>query len=60
LENLQKAVKNRPKQKKTLVSHALNFLGKGATTDMSEKVVEELRKSGRLVIDDKGSVAYKL
>ena len=60
LANLQKSVKNRPKQKKTLLSHALNFLGKGATTDMSEKVVEELRKSGYLVIDDKGSVVYNL
>ena len=60
LENLRKSEKNRPKKKKTLVSHALNFLGKGATTAMGEEVVEELRKSGRLVIDDKGSVAYKL
>jgi len=30
---------------------------KGATTDKGEMVVEELRKSGYLVIDDKGSVA---
>jgi len=32
---------------------------KGATTDKGEMVVEELRKSGYLVIDDKGSVSYK-
>ena len=60
LGNLRKSEKNRPKRKTTLVSHALNSLGKGATADMGEKVVEELRKSGHLVIDDKGSVAYKL
>lgn len=59
LENLRKSEKNRPKRKKTLVSHALNSLGKGATTDMGEKVIEELRKSGYLVIDDKGSVSYR-
>jgi hypothetical protein len=59
LENLRKTEKNRPKRIKTLVSHAVNSLGKGATTDKGEMVVEELRQSGHLVIDDKGSVAYK-
>ena len=60
LGNLRKSEKNRPKMKKTLLHHALNFLGKDATTDMSEKVVDELRKSGYLDIDVKGSVSYNL
>lgn len=60
LENLRRSEKNRPKRKTTLVSHTRNTLGKGTTADMGEKVVEELRQSGHLVIDDKGSVAYQL
>jgi hypothetical protein len=60
LENLRKTEKNRPKRKKTLLSHSLSFLGKGVSAAKCEQVVEELSVSGYLMIDDKGVVTYKL
>lgn len=60
LANLRKSAKSRPKRKKTLVSHAGSFLGKDATADAAERVVEELAKAKHIAIDDKGAVSYKL
>lgn len=52
--------KNRPKKKKTMVSHAKSSLGKSATGKQGEAVVEELRKAKKLVIDEKGAVTYRI
>jgi hypothetical protein len=60
LNNLRKAVKNRPLRKQTLVNHAKDSLGKEATPEMGERVVGELQKAGYLAIDDKGAVSYQL
>ena len=60
LNNLTKSEKNRPKMKKTLVTHAKNSLGKGASDEKGEKVVAELLKAGYLKIDDKEAVSYCL
>jgi len=61
LETLKKAPeKGLPKRKKSLLSLAKSALGKESTDDASEKVVEELRLTNHLAIDEKGAVAYTL
>jgi hypothetical protein len=58
LEHLGKHVNNRPKRKKTLVSHLLAFSGNAATEVDVVDLVERLRKAGRLSIGDKDAVTY--
>ena len=58
LEHLGKHVNNRPKRKKTLVSHLLAFSGKAATEADVVALIESLRKAGRLSIGDKDAVTY--
>ena len=61
LDTLKKAPeKGLPKRKKSLLSLAKSALGKETTDDASEKVVEELRMSNHLSIDEKGAVIYTL
>jgi hypothetical protein len=58
LEHLAKHVNNRPKRKKTLVSHLRAFLGNAVTEAEAVALVERLCKAKRLSIDDKGAVTY--
>ena len=61
LEALKKAPETGlPKRKKSLLSLAKSVLGKNSTNDASEKVVEELRLTHHLGIDEKGAVTYAL
>lgn len=60
LENLTKSAKNRPKKRATLVSHAKSSLGKNASDAQGEAVVNELLKAGKLTIDEKGAVTYRV
>lgn len=50
----------RPKSEKTLKSKIGNLIKKPADGDDVNSVIEELKKSKRLTIDDKGAIAYKL
>jgi len=59
-ENLRKSAKARPKKRATLVSHAKSSLGKNATDAEGEAVVAELLKAGKLKIDEKGAVEYRV
>jgi hypothetical protein len=58
LEHLGKHVNNRPKRKKTLVSHLLAFSGNAVTEADVVALVERLSKAGRLSIGDKDAVTY--
>lgn len=58
LEHLRKNTTNRPKRKKTLVSHLLALAGKTATEGDVLKLVESLREAGHLSLGDKDAVSY--
>ena len=58
LEHLGKHVNNRPKRKKTLLSHLRAFLGNAVTEADVVGLVEKLCKAGRLSIGDKDAVTY--
>jgi hypothetical protein len=58
LEHLAKHVNNRPKRKKTLVSHLLAFSGNGATEADALGLVERLVKDRRISIGEKDAVTY--
>ena len=58
LEHLGKHVNDRPKRKKTLVSHLRAFFGNAVAEAEVVDLVERLRKAGRLSIGDKDAVAY--
>jgi hypothetical protein len=58
LEHLAKHVNNRPKRKKTLVSHLRAFLGNAVTEAHVLDLVEKLSKAGRLSIGDMDAVTY--
>ena len=60
LELLRKHTTNRPKKKKTLLSHLKASLGKEANEADAIKLLENLIKAGRIEIDDKEGVAYNL
>lgn len=60
LENLMRSPRNRPKQRKTLVNHAVQIVGKEAGLPAQERLVAELEKAGSLAFDDKGKVTYQL
>ena len=58
LEHLGKHVNNRPKRKKTLVSHLRAFLGNAVTEADVVALVERLCKARRLSIGDKDAITY--
>ena len=58
LERLRKNLTNRPKKKKTLVSHLKSTLGKDATEAEAAKLLEMLHQAGHLSIGDKDAVTY--
>lgn len=58
LERLRKNVTNRPKKKKTLLSHLKSTLGKDATEADATALFEQLRTKGHLSIGDKDDVTY--
>lgn len=58
LEHLRKNVANRPKKKKTLLSHLKSQLGKDATDADASGLLEKLRKAGHVSIGDKDAVTY--
>ncbi len=60
LERLRKNVTNRPKKKKTLLSHLKSTLGKNATEAEATQLLERLRKAGHLSIGDKDAVTYNV
>lgn len=60
LERLRKHTTNRPKKKKTLLSHLKASLGKEASEADAIELLDNLIKAGRMEIDDKEGVAYYL
>lgn len=60
LEHLLKNSTNRPKKKKTLLSHLKSHLGKDATAADATKMLEMLRQAGRVSIGEKDAVSYRL
>jgi hypothetical protein len=60
LEHLRKNLTNRPKKKKTLLSHLKSHLGKDATAADATKMLEMLRQAGRVSIGEKDAVTYKI
>jgi hypothetical protein len=58
LERLRKNVTNRPKKKKTLLSHLKSTLGKDATEADAVKLLGMLLQAGHLRIDAKDAVTY--
>ncbi len=60
VDHLRKNTTNRPKRKKTLVSHLLAFGGKTATEADVMKLIESLRKAGHLSLGDKDAVTYQV
>ena len=58
LERLRKNVTNRPKKKKTLLSHLKSGLGKDATELEAANLLEKLRVAGHLSIGDNDAVTY--
>ena len=60
LDRLRKHTTNRPKKKKTLLSHLKANLGKEASDADASQLLEKLIKAGRIEIDDKEAVSYKV
>ena len=60
LKHLRTHPNNRPKRRKTLVSHLSALLGKQPTEGGIEKLVDALIKSGHIAIDAKNAVTYTL
>lgn len=60
IAHLQKNANNRPKKKKTLVSHLTAFSGKSTNGPGVDELIESLTKAGLLRIGDKEAVTYNL
>jgi hypothetical protein len=60
LEHLRKPTTNRPKKKQKLISFLVAYLGRKITEAEALNLVENLRQTGRLTIDEKGGVSYRL
>ena len=58
LAHLKKNTTNRPKRKKTLLSHLRDLKGKKATEADALDLVEKLSKAGHISIGDKDAVTY--
>ncbi|MBX9609187.1 MAG: hypothetical protein K2Y51_23450 [Gammaproteobacteria bacterium] len=60
LERLRKSANNRPKKKKTLLSHIRNGLAVGASDADAAGLLEDIVRAGYASIDDKANVTYRL
>lgn len=60
LAHLKKNVTNRPKKKKTLLSHLKSQLGKDATEAHAESMLKKLQAAGHLNIGEKDLVTYRV
>jgi len=60
IAHLRKHANNRPKRKKTLVSHLTAFSGKSSSDAGVDELIESLSKANHLSIGDKGAVTYHL
>ena len=60
IAHLRKNATNRPKRKKTLVSHLKAFAGKSTNGPEVDELIESLIKAGHLRIGDKEVVTYNL
>lgn len=60
LAHLRKAQNNRPRSRAKLVSYVITQLGNGMNPVEAESLVERLAGAGRIVIDSKGAVTYRL
>lgn len=58
-EHLRKLVTNRPKRKKTLISHLRSRFDKTATDQEMLALVDSLCKAGHIAIGDKDAVTYR-
>ena len=58
LEHLCKSNGNRPKKKKTLISHLESLFNKTLKESDLKAIIDRLRKDGHLRIDEKGAVTY--
>lgn len=57
-EHLGKNKNNRPKRKKTLLSHLLALAGGSATESCVQEAISKLEKAGHIKIGEKGEVTY--
>jgi hypothetical protein len=60
ITHLRKNANNRPRRKKTLVSHLVAFCGKSASGQGVEELIGNLAAAGHLRIGDKEAVTYHL
>lgn len=60
LAHLKKNVTNRPKKKKTLLSHLKSQLGKDATEEHAQSMLKKLQEAGHLNIGEKDLVTYRV
>lgn len=60
ITRLRKHPNNRPKRKKTLVSHLTDAFLKSSNGTGVEELIKDLIKDGQLQISDKGAVTYSL
>lgn len=60
VEHIRKNTTNRPRRKKTLITHAVSFLGNKVTPSEAERLVDELVRLGYIVINEKGGLSYHL
>ena len=60
LDHFRKNTSNRPRKKKTLIAHAISFLGNKIPPAKAETLVDELTRFGHISINEKGVLSYKL
>lgn len=60
LEHLRKNENNRPKKKKTLLSHIKSHLGKDATDAEAANLLDKLQKGRHVSIGEKDAVSYRV
>lgn len=60
LEHLRRNSSNRPKRKKTLISHLRGLCGNGTGEKEALALIDSLTKAGHLSINDKDAVTYKV
>ena len=60
ITHLRKHANNRPKRKKTLVTHLTDAFLKSTNGNEVEELIESLTQAGHIQIADKGSVTYTL
>ncbi len=60
LAHLRRAPRNRPKNRKKLLSYVVTHLGNGTSETAAESVIGNLCQTGCVLIDAKGAVSYRL